>query len=75
MPFQELILGLAALVVAWLIFTWLLKVVKTTLSTALFIALVVLGLLFVGIGTQELLQQVLQIPQQLWQWGTGSGQR
>ncbi|AFY65744.1 hypothetical protein [Geitlerinema sp. PCC 7407] len=75
MPFQELILGLAALVVAWLIFTWLLKVVKTTLSTALFIALVVLGLLFVGIGPQELLQQVLQIPQQLWQWGTGSGQR
>lgn len=75
MPFQELILGLAALVVAWLIFTWLLKIVKTTLSTALFIALIVLGLLLVGIGPQELLQQVLQLPQQLWQWGTGAGQR
>lgn len=75
MPFQELILGVAALVVAWLIFTWLLKVVKTTLTTALFVAFIILGLLLVGIGPQELLQQVLQLPQQLWQWGTGTRQR
>ena len=64
----ELIIFLAALVVAWLIFTWLLKVAKASISTALAIAVIVLMLQLVfGIGPQELLQQVRQLPQVLWQ--------
>ena len=64
----ELIIFLAALVVAWLIFTWLLKVAKASISTALAIAVIVLMLqLIFGIGPQELWQQVTQLPQVLWQ--------
>ena len=51
----ELIIFLAALVVAWLIFTWLLKVALASISTALAIAVIVLMLqLIFGIGPQEL---------------------
>ena len=64
----ELVILLAAVVVAWLIFTWLLKVAKVSISTALAIAVIVLMLqLIFGIGPQELWQQVTQLPRVLWQ--------
>ncbi|HEY9845344.1 MAG TPA: hypothetical protein V6D03_04020 [Candidatus Caenarcaniphilales bacterium] len=70
---SALVLFVAALVVSALLFTWLLKVVKATLSTALWVAAIALLLqLIFGIGPTELWQQVLQVPQQLWDLVTGS---
>ncbi len=69
----ELIISVVALVVAGLVFTWLFKVVKATLSTAISIAIIVLILqLAFGIGPQELGQQIIQIPQAVWQKVTGN---
>ncbi|MBW4516198.1 MAG: hypothetical protein KME11_13370 [Timaviella obliquedivisa GSE-PSE-MK23-08B] len=52
----------ASLLVAFLVFGWLLKVVKATVGTALAIAAVVLGLqLFFGVGPEELWLQMTQI--------------
>lgn len=65
----ELILLLAALVVAALVFTALVNLVKTTVKTAILVALVILALqLFFGIGFQEVWNQVLQIVQAVWQF-------
>lgn len=62
----ELIIIIAALIVSWLVFTALLKLVKTTVSTAIAIAAVVLILqLLFGIGPNDLLQQILHLPQTL----------
>jgi hypothetical protein len=53
---------IASLLVAFLVFAWMLKVVKATIGTALAIAAVVLGLqLFFGVGPQELWLQVSQL--------------
>ena len=68
----ELILLLAALVVAALVFTALVNLVKTTVKTAILVALVILALqLFFGIGFQEVWNQVLQIFQAVWQFVFG----
>jgi hypothetical protein len=58
------ILLISAVVVAWLVISWLINVVKTTLTTALAIAAIVVILyLSIGIGPQELVQQILSLPQ------------
>ena len=63
----ELIILIAALIVSWLVFTALVKVVKTTVSTAITIAAIVLILqLIFGVAPQELWQQITQLPQILW---------
>lgn len=63
----ELIILIAALIVSWLVFTALVKVVKTTVSTAITIAAIVLVLQLVfGVAPQELWQQITQLPQILW---------
>lgn len=68
----ELIIIIAALIVSWLVFTALLKLVKTTVSTAIAIAAVVLILqLLFGIGPNDLLQQILHLPQTLQHAVTG----
>ena len=68
----DLLLLIAALVVSWLIFTALIKVVKTTVTTAIVIAGIILTLQLVfGINPQDLWQQITQLPQTLWQLGTG----
>lgn len=70
----DLIIFVAALIVAWLAFNWLLKVVKTTLSTAIAIAAIVLVLmLFFGVQPGELWQQITQLPQTIWNTITGGG--
>jgi succinate-acetate transporter protein len=68
----ELILIIAAVIVSWLVFTALLKLMKTTLSTAIAIAVIVLVLqLLFGIGPSQVLQQVINLPQTLWHLVTG----
>lgn len=68
----ELIVLIAAVVVSWLVFTALMKLVKTTVSTAIAIAAIVLILqLFFGIGPDRLFEQIVQLPQMLWSLFTG----
>lgn len=63
------ILLVAAILVSWLVFTWLLRVVKTTLKTAFLIAIIVLGLqVIVGIGPDQVLQAILDLPQIVQDW-------
>ncbi|MGB7416274.1 MAG: hypothetical protein WA902_18875 [Thermosynechococcaceae cyanobacterium] len=64
---MELFIFIAAGVVAWLLFTWLLKVVKTTLKTAFMVAVIVMVLAIAGIGPDQLWQAVLELPQQVGQ--------
>lgn len=69
----DLIILIAALIVSWLMFTALIKVVKTTFSTAIAIAVIVLVLQLVfGINPQDLWQQITQLPQILWHVVTGN---
>ncbi|MES1022147.1 hypothetical protein ABN584_04480 [Gloeocapsa sp. BRSZ] len=69
----DLIVLIAALVVAWLVFTALMRVVKTTLSTALTVAAIVL-ILQIGFGVQpqQLWQQIVQLPQIIRELLTGN---
>lgn len=68
----ELIILMAALIVSWLVFTALIKIVKTTATTAIAIAGIILVLQLVfGIGYQDLWQQITQLPQLLWNLVTG----
>lgn len=68
----ELIILIAAIVVSWLVFTALIKIVKTTATTAVAIAAIILALQLVfGIGYQDLWQQITQLPQILWNLVTG----
>lgn len=64
----DLIIWIAAIVVAGLVFTLLVKVVKATIKTAITIAIIVLILqLCFGIGPNQLWQQIIYIPQAFWQ--------
>jgi uncharacterized phage infection (PIP) family protein YhgE len=70
---MNIILLVAALIVTFLVFTWLVKVVKATVGTAIAIALLILALqLFFGIGPMQVWQQVSQFFQAVWQTITGS---
>lgn len=70
---MELIIAIAALFLSVLIFFWLLKIVKTTIQTAIFVAIIVLLLqVFFGIGPEQVFQQVSQIFQSIWGLLTGS---
>lgn len=64
----ELIVLIAALIVTFLVFTWLIKVAKATIQTALTIALLVLILQIVfGIGPNQVWQKIIELPQIIWQ--------
>ena len=61
---EDLIVIIAAIVVAWLIFTWSIKVLKASISTALSIALIALILqIFLGIGFEEVWQKLILFAQ------------
>lgn len=63
---MDLLILIAAIVIAWLVFTWLIKVIKISVNTAVIIALLVLILqLAFGIGPQELWQQLIDLPDNL----------
>lgn len=71
---MNLILLGAAIVISVLVFTWLVNIVKATVSTALIIAAIVFALHFIlGIGPDKLLQEITQIIQFLWQLVLGKG--
>lgn len=58
---MEIVVAVGALVVAFLVFGWLLRVVKTTLKTALLVAFILLALqLLFGIGPENLWEQLQQ---------------
>jgi ABC-type uncharacterized transport system permease subunit len=62
---MELMITLAAVGISILIFTWLIKVVKTTLSTAIKLAILAASVqIFLGIGPQNLWQHTLKLLQQ-----------
>lgn len=56
---MEIVIVVGALIVSFLVFTWLLKVVRATFTTAILLAaiLLVLQLVF-GIGPEALLEQI-----------------
>lgn len=67
----ELIILIAALIVTFLVFIWLIKVAKATIQTALTIAIIILILQLVfGIGPSQLWQKITEIPQLIWQQPT-----
>lgn len=71
---MNLILLGAAIVISVLVFTWLVKIVKATVSTALIVAAIVFALYFLfGVGPDKLLQEIAQLVQSLWQFVSGKG--
>lgn len=65
---MNLVLLLAAIVVSFLVFTWLVKVLKATIGTAILVAVIVLGVqLLFGIGPGQIWQQVSQFFQAIGQ--------
>lgn len=62
----ELIILLASMLVTWLVFTWLVKVLKVTIGTAFVIAVIFLILQIVfGINNKEIWSQIINLPQTL----------
>lgn len=60
----NLILLIAALLVSWLVFRWLFTVIKSSATTAISIAVIVLLLqIGFGIGPQKLWNEIINIPQ------------
>ena len=60
----NLIVFIAALLVSWLVFRWLFTVIKSTATTAITIAAIVLLLQFAfGIDSQDLLREIINLPQ------------
>ncbi|EKQ70656.1 hypothetical protein OsccyDRAFT_0958 [Leptolyngbyaceae cyanobacterium JSC-12] len=70
---MNIVLLIAAIIVTFLVFTWLVKVVRATIGTAIAIAVLVLLLqLFFGIGPAQVWQLVSQFFQVIWQTITGT---
>jgi hypothetical protein len=61
---MEILLLLAALAIAWLVFTWLVKVLKTSVQTAFTVAVILVVLqVTLGIGPQDLWNAIVNLPQ------------
>lgn len=61
---MDVILLLGALLIAFFLFTWLLKVVRATISLAITVAVVVILLYILGISPGAIWQQL----QDFWDW-------
>jgi uncharacterized protein YacL len=61
----NLIILIAALIVAFLIFKALLNVLKTFLSTAIAIGVIVVILMFFGFRPEDLMREVTNLPETL----------
>lgn len=59
----NLVIFIAALIVAWLVFRALLSLLKTGISTAIAIFVIVLILMVFGFSPQDLMQEVTRLPQ------------
>jgi hypothetical protein len=65
----ELIVTIAAIVITWLIFTWAIKVLKASITTALTVAIILIALqLFFGIQSQQIGKAIIHIGQIIWQF-------
>ncbi|ASC71317.1 hypothetical protein XM38_022690 [Halomicronema hongdechloris C2206] len=68
---MEIVVVIGSIILSFLVFTWLLKVVKATLKTAVMVALILLALqLFFGIGPEVIMEQI-----QTWLPGAESSYR
>ena len=61
----ELIVLIAALIVGWIVFQALLKVLKTTISTAIAVFIIVVILGFFGVSFEDLIREITNLPQTL----------
>lgn len=64
----ESIIAIAAIIIIWLLFTWLIKVFKVSITTVVIIGAIILLLqVFLGIQSQEIVQEVMRIIQNIEQ--------
>ena len=62
----EIIIPIAAAVILMLLFTWLVKVLQSTIKTALVIvAILILLQIVLGINSNQIIEQVLQLIEQI----------
>ena len=62
----EVIIPIAAAVILMLLFTWLVKVLQSTIKTALVIvAILILLQITLGINSNQIIEQVLQLIEQI----------
>ncbi|WP_017318535.1 hypothetical protein [Mastigocladopsis repens] len=66
----NLIILIAAVIVAWVVFRALLSLLKTAISTAIAIFVIVVILMVFGFSPQDLMQEVEKLPQILKQFIT-----
>lgn len=65
---SQILLLLAAFSISWLVFSGLIKIIKTSVGTAFKIAIIVLILqLGFGISPQDLWQEIINLPQTMQQ--------
>jgi hypothetical protein len=65
----ELIVTISAIIITWLVFTWAIKVLKASITTALTIAVILIALqIFFGIQSQQIGKAIMQIGQNAWQF-------
>ncbi|AMA10203.1 MULTISPECIES: hypothetical protein [Cyanophyceae] len=63
----EIIVIVAALIISWLVFTAFIKIVKTSVQTAVTIAAIVLVLQLVfGIQSGQVITQIIELPRIIW---------
>ncbi|WP_414528710.1 hypothetical protein [Nodularia chucula] len=67
----NIIILIAALIVAWIIFKAALKLLKTFLSSAIAILVIVIILNIFGFSPQDLIEEVTNLPATLSQFFTG----
>lgn len=70
----NIIAAIAAVIILWLVFTWLVNVVKTSFATAVKVVLV-LGVAWFcfAIAPLEIGQHIWQLPGQIWEFVTNRG--
>ncbi|MEL6495032.1 MAG: hypothetical protein AAFQ41_07890 [Cyanobacteria bacterium J06623_7] len=62
----EIIIPIAAIAIVLLLFTWLVKVLQSTIKTALVIvAILILLQIGFGVTSEQIIEQVLQIVEQI----------
>ncbi|BAW97560.1 hypothetical protein NIES970_25130 [[Synechococcus] sp. NIES-970] len=68
----EIITIVAALIISWLVFTAFIKIVKTSVQTAITIAAIVLLLqLIFGIRSSQVIEQIIELPRIIGDWFSG----
>ncbi|MGK7932268.1 MAG: hypothetical protein AB4041_12650 [Microcystaceae cyanobacterium] len=66
MMVSQILILIAAFAVAWLVFSGLLKIIKTSVGTAFKVAIIVLVLQLVfGISPYDLWQEIINLPQRI----------